>query len=112
MSDDPALAAFKKKLLVLPPLIVALVAFPMALGIVQRNGVYGYRTPASLASDKVWHDANLAAGITGVVLGLAGAILLYALLRRRPVSVALALLSAGVALVVLGMSMAAGALSS
>ena len=38
---------------------LALVIFrPLAQGKIGRNGLYGFRTPKTLASDKAWYSAN------------------------------------------------------
>lgn len=57
--------------LVVLPLLLALLSVPLALGWIEPNGLYGYRTPASLASGEAWYRANQAAGITGVFAGIA-----------------------------------------
>jgi SdpI/YfhL protein family len=38
--------------------VFALIAIPLMLRRVPRNVVYGFRTPATLASDEVWYDVN------------------------------------------------------
>jgi uncharacterized membrane protein len=38
--------------------IFALLSLPLILGKVPPNGVYGYRTPATLADEALWYDAN------------------------------------------------------
>ncbi|HEX8063239.1 MAG TPA: SdpI family protein [Allosphingosinicella sp.] len=112
MSDDPNLSAFKKKLLLVAPLLIAAVSLPMALGVVPPNRVYGFRTSASLASPEVWYSSNLWAGGTGVALGLAGAFLTYRMLKSRPLSAMTAATATGIALSALFLSSLAGLLAS
>lgn len=45
------------------PLIVLALAIPMILQKVPRNYFYGFRTPRTLSSDRVWYRANRASGI-------------------------------------------------
>lgn len=112
MAGDAKLEAFRKKLLLFPPLFIAVISLPLALGLVPPNRLYGLRTPASLASSASWYAANRAAGAAAVLLGLAGAILVYRLLKRRPVDVRLALAATGVALAVLLGAFVAGLLAA
>lgn len=112
MSSDPDQSAFKKKLLLFPPLLVAAISLPMALGVVPPNRVYGFRTSASLASPEAWHSSNLWAGATGVALGLAGAFLTHRMLKDRPVSAMIAVTAAGIAVSAAVLSMLAGLLAS
>ena len=112
MSDTNNLTTFKRRLLLFPSLLVAAVSLPMAAGLIPPNRVYGFRTSASLASPAAWYGANYAAGITGVVLGLAGAVLVHNLLKGRPVDRFRALVSAGVAVVAVAASAVAGLLTS
>lgn len=58
-------------LLLLPSILILLLAIPLARGRVRRNRLYGFRTPATLASDRVWYAANAAAGKYLVVGGAA-----------------------------------------
>ena len=39
-------------------LIFAAIAAPLILRKVPRNGLYGFRTPATLRDDRVWYEAN------------------------------------------------------
>lgn len=53
-------------------------AIPVILKKVPRNWLYGFRTPKTLASDRVWYEANRIAGwglltvgvVTLIVVGL------------------------------------------
>lgn len=45
------------------PLVVLALAIPMILQKVSRNYFYGFRTPRTLSSDRVWYRANRASGI-------------------------------------------------
>ena len=59
-------------------IVIALVALPLALRKVPRNRVYGVRTRQTLASDRVWYEANAyggrcliaASGVTIVLVAL------------------------------------------
>jgi uncharacterized membrane protein len=104
--------AFLGKLLLAPFLLIALLSLPLALGRVPPNGVYGFRTEASLASAAVWYRSNHAAGVAGVVLGLAGALLIHAVLRVRPLDARRILVAAGILLFVAFATAAAGLLAS
>ncbi len=39
-------------------LVFAAIAVPLILRKVPRNGLYGFRTPATLRDDRVWYEAN------------------------------------------------------
>lgn len=56
------------------------IALPMILGRVPRNGLYGFRTPKTMGSDAIWYPANRYAGWqmlgAGVVTVVASAILM------------------------------------
>lgn len=45
------------------PIVMIVTSIPMILEWVPRNGLYGFRTPRTLASDHVWYPANRVAGI-------------------------------------------------
>ena len=47
----------------------------MALKLVPPKGIYGIRTPETLANAAMWHMSNIRAGVTGIVAGLASTIL-------------------------------------
>jgi uncharacterized membrane protein len=112
MSDHQDLSTFKKGLLLFPSLLIATVSLPMALGVVPPNRLYGFRTPASLASAEAWHNSNFWAGTAGVVLGLAGALLSCRMLKNRPVEPLTAVAAAGLALLAGVGAFAAGMLAS
>ena len=92
------------KLLVFPPLLIAAVSLPMALQIVPPNGFYDLRTAKTLASAEAWYASNFWSGVTGVVLGILGAIVVYAIMRSRSMTEVTKALLAGatVVLVALG----------
>ena len=50
-------------------LLFVILGLPMALRRVPRNRFYGFRTPATLADDRVWYPANARSGVDLVVLG-------------------------------------------
>jgi hypothetical protein len=68
------------------PLLLAIVGLPLAFGIVPPNGVYGVRTARTLGSESIWYSANASAGLTAVVLGVAGTIFIGFLAGRVSVS--------------------------
>ncbi|HNR89875.1 MAG TPA: SdpI family protein [Spirochaetota bacterium] len=54
--------------------------FPLFKGKVKPNGIYGFRTPTTLASEKVWYAANRLVGKDLVICGATlavGSSLLY-----------------------------------
>jgi uncharacterized membrane protein len=50
-------------------LLIWMLAVPMKNGTIARNPLYGFRTPATLASDEVWYLANRLAGRLMVTAG-------------------------------------------
>jgi hypothetical protein len=68
------------------PLLLAIVGLPLAFGLVPPNGVYGIRTARTLGSERIWYSANASAGLTAVVLGVAGTIFIGFLAGRVFVS--------------------------
>ena len=64
------------------PLLLLALAVPLALGMVEPNGLYGFRTAASRASEANWYAANGAAGWTMAILSLA-ALALNLIFGRR-----------------------------
>ena len=65
--------------LLIATFVIAVVSVPMILNLVPRNPYYGFRTPATLASDEVWYPANRFAGWALLVAAAvsAGLMLLY-----------------------------------
>ena len=53
------------------PGVVMLSSIPLALGIVPPNCFYGFRTPKTRSSPKIWYPANRFAGWSLLVAGLA-----------------------------------------
>jgi uncharacterized membrane protein len=51
-------------------IMLIVVAVPLILEKIPRNGFYGFRTPYTLSSDAVWYRANRIAGITLLVAGV------------------------------------------
>jgi uncharacterized membrane protein len=54
----------------IPALILFIVAVPLALGIIPRNRLYGFRTRRTLADDAVWYPVNRFAGF-GIMIASA-----------------------------------------
>ena len=71
-----------KSLITILGVSLLLVAFavPLALRLVPRNAVYGFRTRATMANDELWFSANAYFGqrlIVGTVIGCALAIVTF-----------------------------------
>jgi uncharacterized membrane protein len=47
-----------------PALIFFILAIPLAIGLIPRNRLYGFRTKRTLADNAVWYRVNRLAGIT------------------------------------------------
>jgi len=43
-------------------IVLGAVSLPLVASRIPRNGLYGFRTPKTLASDAVWYEANRYAG--------------------------------------------------
>jgi uncharacterized membrane protein len=69
--------------LLIAPLLIVAVSLPLALSLVEPNGVYGYRTAESMASEAAWYSANRASGIAGVIGGIVTFSLAYLLVRME-----------------------------
>ncbi|HEV7486217.1 MAG TPA: SdpI family protein [Thermoanaerobaculia bacterium] len=54
----------------IPALIFFIVAIPLAIGVIPRNRLYGFRTRRTLADDAVWYRVNRAAGF-GIMIASA-----------------------------------------
>jgi uncharacterized membrane protein len=54
----------------IPALILFIVAMPLAIGIIPRNRLYGFRTRRTLADDAVWYPVNRFAGF-GIMIASA-----------------------------------------
>ena len=68
-------------------LLLMALAVPLALRLVPRNAVYGFRTRATMANDELWLSANAYFGqklIVGTVFGCALAIVMYLVFRPPP----------------------------
>lgn len=46
----------------IPALILFIVGVPLAIGVIPRNRLYGFRTRRTLADDAVWYPVNRMAG--------------------------------------------------
>lgn len=56
-------------MLTLAAVPMMVLCIPMILGKVARNAFYGFRTSATLATDRVWYPANRAAGWAMLIAG-------------------------------------------
>ena len=54
----------------IPALILFIIAVPLALGVIPRNRLYGFRTRRTLADDVTWFRVNRFAGF-GVMIASA-----------------------------------------
>lgn len=58
------------------PLLIIVVAIPIATGWLARNVAHSFRSPRSMASDQIWYPVNRVTGwstlLAGVVWLLAG----------------------------------------
>jgi uncharacterized membrane protein len=54
----------------IPALILFVVAVPLAIGVIPRNRLYGFRTRRTLADDAVWYAVNRFAGF-GIMIASA-----------------------------------------
>ena len=52
------------------PILLIVLAIPLILEKIPRNGFYGFRTPYTLSSDDVWYRANRIAGVTLLLAGM------------------------------------------
>ena len=69
-------------------ILLAIVALPLALRLIPRNWVYGFRTRATLADEAVWYDVNAYFGrglLLASVIGLGLVAPLYLLHVLPPV---------------------------
>ncbi len=64
--------------------IFALISVPLILKLVPPNGVYGFRTSITRASDANWYQANLFSGLALLTAAAASAALLVAIPARTP----------------------------
>ena len=71
-----------KRALPFLPLLLAFVGLPLGFGMVPPNGVYGVRTARTLGSESIWYSANASAGLTAVILGVAGTLFVAVLAGR------------------------------
>ena len=51
-------------------IVLIVLAVPLILEKIPRNGFYGFRTPYTFSSDEVWYRANKIAGVTLLVAGI------------------------------------------
>lgn len=98
--------------LLLLPLLIAGFCVPLVLGWVGPNGLYGFRTEASLASETAWYHANRAAGWAGIAGGLAGFAANAHLIRADVAPMRRTLLMAGSVLGVAAVIVLAGSAAS
>jgi cytochrome bd-type quinol oxidase subunit 1 len=54
----------------IPALILFIVAVPLAIGLIPRNRLYGFRTRRTLADDATWFRVNRSAGF-GIMIASA-----------------------------------------
>ncbi len=59
-------------------LVFALIAIPLVLRKIPRNGAYGFRTPTTLGNDFIWYEANAHFGRGLLVSSLVSALAVLA----------------------------------
>jgi hypothetical protein len=59
--------------------VLILLSIPLIFRWVPRNRIYGFRIPATLASDSVWYDVNALSGRHTFALGLVMVLLEFVL---------------------------------
>jgi uncharacterized membrane protein len=67
--------------------LFALIAIPLILRKIPRNGAYGFRTPKTLSSDEIWYDANAYFGRAFLIANFSTTIamlILYNLQQQLP----------------------------
>ena len=67
-------------------ILLVLIAIPLALRMVPRNVMYGFRTRTTLTDDAIWFEANAHFGRRLVVASLCGALAAYLIYRFQPFS--------------------------
>lgn len=66
--------------------LLIVVALPLALRKIPRNGIYGYRTRATMADDEIWFDANAHFGRGLIIASMVGAFAGYLIDHFEPFS--------------------------
>ena len=90
------------------PAVLVAVSIPMLLGMVPPNGLYGFRTRASMADPAIWYASNRAAAVY-LILAAALSIGVYLLLKHTVSSLHTQVLIGSVVLSVLVLASAAAA---
>jgi len=67
-------------------LLLVLIAVPLALRLVPRNVIYGFRTRTTRASEEIWFSANAYFGRRLIVLSLCGILFNLGTYLLRPFS--------------------------
>ncbi|MBI1397504.1 MAG: hypothetical protein GC151_16145 [Betaproteobacteria bacterium] len=80
MERSPAMNVQEKSLLTIlgVSLILSAIAIPLALQLVPRNAVYGFRTRATVRGDEIWFAANAYFGKALIVASAIGCLLAIA----------------------------------
>ena len=58
------------------PIVLIMTGIPLALKLIEPNGIYGFRTSDTLSDPNVWYSVNTAGGISFVVTGLISILIL------------------------------------
>lgn len=66
------------------PLLFTVIAVPLRLGRVPRNGFYGFRTRTTLSSDRIWFAAKAHFGRRLIVASSGSALLILVAYITRP----------------------------
>lgn len=68
------------------PLLLAALGIPLLLKLIPPNGLYGFRTEASLASETVWYSVNMQAGAALLFFGCIGTVINIYIARSKTLS--------------------------
>jgi len=91
----------------IPALILFIVAVPLAMGVIPRNRLYGFRTRTTLADDSTWFRVNRVAGFGIIVASAIYGAVAVAIPYNRNFSVWLLHLAAFVMPLVIALSLSA-----
>lgn len=96
-----------------PPVLLAIVGFPLALELVAPNPFYGVRTTETLESLDAWYRANLLAGWVAVLSGSVATIANLVIVRSPHIQAHKKWwFTLGTTLLAVGATVAAGLLAS
>ena len=59
--------------------VIGVLSVPLALGLVPPNPTYGFRTAATMANPRLWHEVNVFCGWALLLAAITSAVLLFRL---------------------------------